>query len=220
MATGTKRANKQPAESAIGSGQPNGSTDGGNTPPASGNDGGASPSIGGLPVTDPGRNDDSPANATGSDGPRKRGRKPGTKNSTQKAANPVTVTGLEKVLYAIHATAASALKAPELELDQTEARNLAEAVAEVQRHYNAVIDPKMMAWIGLFGVAGTIYGPRVAAMRIRKGMEKQMRALQPRPVPNPPPTASPEPVRAPAPAPVAAESSFGGMVLPEAPGTF
>ncbi len=77
--------------------------------------------------------------------------------------------------------AASALKTEELELDQAESKLLAEAVTEVASHYNTVIDPKVIAWMGLIGVCGQIYGPRVVAMRVRKaGKPREVSALKQR----------------------------------------
>lgn len=69
---------------------------------------------------------------------------------------------------------AQILKTPELEIDQKEAALLSRHMAEVASHYNVEIDPKVMAWVGFFGACGAIYGPRIAAFRIRKNMEREM----------------------------------------------
>lgn len=83
--------------------------------------------------------------------------------------------------------AAAALKTPELQLDDKEAKLLAQSAAEVASHYNVEIDPKVMAWIGFFGVCGSIYGPRIAAMKIRKDMERREARKQANPTPPPMP---------------------------------
>jgi hypothetical protein len=70
-------------------------------------------------------------------------------------------------LLSVHAVAASSLHIPELDLDKVEAANLAEAVAEVARHYPTTIDPKVLAWVNLTMVAGMVYGPRFWAIRAR-----------------------------------------------------
>lgn len=58
---------------------------------------------------------------------------------------------------------------PELELEKREAKALAEAIAEVSKHYNIPgIDPKMAAVVSLIIVAGQIYVPRGFAIVNRK----------------------------------------------------
>lgn len=73
----------------------------------------------------------------------------------------------------IHAGISGASGIEELALDHKESQLLAESVAEVQSFYGNTLDPKIVAWVGLIGVAGSIYGPRVAAFKLRKAMEKE-----------------------------------------------
>lgn len=70
---------------------------------------------------------------------------------------------------------AGAIKVPELSLTQDESKQLANAIAEVNSHYNIAIDPKVMAWIGLSTTCVSIYAPRIAAYKIREGFEKKQR---------------------------------------------
>lgn len=117
--------------------------------------------------------------ATSGGTPRRRGRPPGSKNkpaegsaSERKAtSNAVDTTGLETILFSMHQFAAGFV-APELEIDKSEASTLAKAIAAVNEHYGQKINPKMVAVMALFGAAGSIYGPRVGAIVIRKQMEK------------------------------------------------
>lgn len=81
---------------------------------------------------------------------------------------------------------AAAVKTPELELDKTEAELLAKNIAAVNAHYGKVIDPKIMAWTGLIMACGTVYAPRVAAIRLRMSMEPKA----PKPQRNSPPLRS------------------------------
>lgn len=67
---------------------------------------------------------------------------------------------------------AAAVKTPELELDKGEGKLLAENIAAVNAFYGKVIDPKIMAWTGLIMACGKVYAPRVAAISLRKSMEK------------------------------------------------
>jgi hypothetical protein len=62
-----------------------------------------------------------------------------------------------------------------LALDESEARELAKAAAEVQKHYDSVIDPKTLAWVQLGMVAASVYGPRVIAINFRHKAEKAAR---------------------------------------------
>lgn len=78
---------------------------------------------------------------------------------------------------------AAAVKTPELELDKTEAKELAENIAAVNAFYGKVIDPKIMAWTGLIMTCGKIYAPRVAAIKLRHSMEKPAQKPMLRPVP-------------------------------------
>ena len=63
---------------------------------------------------------------------------------------------------------------PEMEIDKAEANALATAVAEVNKFYNVPMSPELMAWTGLFMCAGSIYGPRFAAIKMRRAFEAGM----------------------------------------------
>jgi hypothetical protein len=60
---------------------------------------------------------------------------------------------------------------PELEMEKAESDQLARAVINVNRHYDTVVSAKSMDWIRLFMVVGGLYGPRLAALRMRKMAE-------------------------------------------------
>jgi hypothetical protein len=63
-------------------------------------------------------------------------------------------------------------KVEELELDEKEAKRLAECVARVNALYDGfILSEKQLAWINL-GVAGcAVYGPRVMAYKLRMAAE-------------------------------------------------
>jgi hypothetical protein len=67
----------------------------------------------------------------------------------------------------------AAMIAPELELSREESKDLAAALADVNQYYNHVVDPKILAWVGLISVCGKVYGPRVGAVILRKKMEAE-----------------------------------------------
>lgn len=59
----------------------------------------------------------------------------------------------------------------ELKLSPEESKQLANAISELNSHYDIAIDPKMMAWVGLTTTAVSIYAPRIAAYKIRANIE-------------------------------------------------
>lgn len=81
---------------------------------------------------------------------------------------------------AVHGILAATL-APEFEIDKPEADLLAGALTELNRFYGKTIDPKLIAWMGVIGVCGKVYGPRVAAYGIRRKMEKPEAPPKPTP---------------------------------------
>ncbi len=75
---------------------------------------------------------------------------------------------------------AAITKVEELELDQNEAKRLAEAVTRVNKLYGGfVLSEKTMAWINL-GMAGcTVYGPRMVAYSARNKKDKDKKHAPP-----------------------------------------
>lgn len=106
-----------------------------------------------------------------------------SRNSTAKsqAKNSGNI-GIEQILYSIHMMMAGATKIEELKLSPEEAKQLANAVAEVNSHYNVAIDPKVMAWVGLTTTCVSIYAPRVASYKIRSSFEEKKRKASEKPV--------------------------------------
>lgn len=105
-------------------------------------------------------------------------RKPSGNNRTSAAktqAKNSGAIGIEQILFSIHMMMAGAIKVPELSLTADESKQLANAIAEVNQHYNIAIDPKVMAWVGLSTTCVSIYAPRIAAYKIREGFDKQKR---------------------------------------------
>lgn len=108
------------------------------------------------------------------DGRFKRGRAAGTETGE---APKVSATlkeqkiSLESLLFNLHVTLAVFTKIDELTLDQAEAKEFADAIAEVGRHYAVTFDPKKVAIFNLAITAGKIYGTRIMAYRMRKDSE-------------------------------------------------
>jgi hypothetical protein len=81
---------------------------------------------------------------------------------------------LEKSIYAVHLTLSKFI--PECELDHDDSKQLAEAYAEVARHYpNLELPAKYLAIGTLVGVTAGIYGPRFGAWKMRRAMERPRR---------------------------------------------
>jgi len=76
-------------------------------------------------------------------------------------------------LLSIHVGIATLTKTPELELDETEAKRLAEALARVSRHYPILdkIGEKSIDHANLIATVGGIYGSRMVAMKFRRAAE-------------------------------------------------
>lgn len=72
----------------------------------------------------------------------------------------------------MHGMAAAFLQTPELAIDGEEAKLLADAIAEVGKHYNIAPDPVTQAWLNLSMVVGAVYGPRVLVMWHKTKMPK------------------------------------------------
>lgn len=104
---------------------------------------------------------------------KKRGRKPGSGKQQQKQADySQDIGGISALLLGIHGFLQTTI--PEMELSKDEADELANAINRVERHYPAVaavLSGKIMDHIALAAIAAKVYGPRFAAIKIRKAGE-------------------------------------------------
>jgi hypothetical protein len=66
-------------------------------------------------------------------------------------------------------------KTPELELEEEEAKALAESTLTLAAMYDLTPDPKLQAMMNLAIILGTTYGTRYVAIRARKSQEKEER---------------------------------------------
>lgn len=90
---------------------------------------------------------------------------------------PIAASGIETLLLGIHSTLLAVFKAPELDLDRDEAKQLAAAYADVAEYYPVLnFDPKYAALANFAGVVSIVYGSRVAAWRMRRMMTPQQRS--------------------------------------------
>jgi len=117
------------------------------------------------------------------DGKRKRGRPRGSGTgqrerapeasaSVNEAKAPLSIDGVSAILLSVHTMAASFFAVPELDIEKSEANNLANAIKSVADHYDVKASEKSLAWANLVSVTAMVYGTRMFAYRARKSMER------------------------------------------------
>lgn len=65
----------------------------------------------------------------------------------------------------------------ELELEHSEAKRLADAIAEMSKHYSVSMDPKKFALLNLAATAGGIYGSRAVAYALKRRERGKLQAM-------------------------------------------
>ena len=123
---------------------------------------------------------------------RRRGRQPGSKNRvsesvTQEVPNLVkTLASVEAMVFSLHLMGASALAVPELAMSREQSKDVADAIAEVAKHYNFGVDPKTIAWFNLSCVLGGHWvGAGIVAYRRESSKPKPVVVPSVRPQPSP-----------------------------------
>lgn len=140
---------------------------------AAGGDTGPVETINGFETVDP---DTASISGGGGGGTgKRRGRPPGSTNRAQ-TSRKADIGGLEQILLSLHFMGAAICECPELQLEDKEAKALADAVVKVSAHYDHRISPKTVAWVNLAMIAGGIYGGRALAIRARFKAEEERRA--------------------------------------------
>lgn len=119
-----------------------------------------------------GGNSGSDSGGSAESGPKRRGRKPGTKNRAKTDTASLDVQGISALLFSIHLGVSAIAKAPELALDQEESDKLAKATANVARHYGIAASAKVLDWAALFATLGAVYGPRIILINMRTRSER------------------------------------------------
>lgn len=112
-------------------------------------------------------------NGADSEPRKRRGRKPGSKNTAggKKAAQTV-----EPFLIMAHQWAAVLLKTPEIMLEEKEAKSLSDAYSVFCQHHNVpVISEKRMSEINMIAALALVYGPRIIAVRNRVKEENKLK---------------------------------------------
>jgi len=73
-------------------------------------------------------------------------------------------------------------KTAELALSPPEAKSLAEAVANVSRHYDVSVSAKALDWSNLVMALGMVYGTRLIAIRTNRRAARARSVQQPEPM--------------------------------------
>lgn len=110
--------------------------------------------------------------------------KPASRKGSAPAAKkakavPVNVDGVSKILLAIHTSIAIKTRDELWLLDDKEAKMMAQAAADVAKHYDLGVADKYVAWGGLAYAASAVYGSRIVA-----SMARSARAPSPTPPPS------------------------------------
>jgi hypothetical protein len=94
--------------------------------------------------------------------------------SGKKASNAsnLDVGTVTFVVGMVGAFVAQRVGQPALALDQTESRAIADAAANVAKHYDIPISPVYQAWLGLATTIGTIYMTKIALLRMNAELAK------------------------------------------------
>lgn len=112
-----------------------------------------------------------------SDQPRRRGRKPGSKNASRTQPQKEVAQDLTGVLLSVHFMLSKLVKIDELQLDEEEAKKLGDAVARVNKEFGVqMMSPKMAAIVNLGIVGAGVYGPRVIAITHNAKVKKEKAA--------------------------------------------
>jgi len=91
-------------------------------------------------------------------GSRKRGRPFGSKNRVRAEVETEShlAANLDGLLLSAHFAVSKFLEVPELEINGTQAKQYADSLKEVMRHYQTNLDPKKLAWAQLILTMGGI----------------------------------------------------------------
>lgn len=106
--------------------------------------------------------------------PRKRRAKRGSR-AAKAAGKKVPVDALAQLLMLAHGTIASLTKTPEMEINQNEARMLANPLSELMVLYDITPPPQMLLAMQMIHGCSYVYGPRILMIRSRLKVEAEER---------------------------------------------
>lgn len=147
--------------------------------------------IAGYPVSEPAYT----ITGTEPNAPKRRGRPPknrtggtfastttaSTEKANQDLSKSTSIQNLEALLLSVHSGLAMMLSCPELELDETEAKRLADSTKNLMKHYPVSFSAKNLAWADFSVTLATTYGTRVIAIMKRPKQVSQTVTPAPKP---------------------------------------
>src|SRR4029077_18805622 len=105
---------------------------------------------------------------------KRRGRPKGSRNASGKQSSKEVSQDLTSLLFSAHLMLAALVKIPELKIDESEAKIMADAVARVNKEFGVqIMSPKTAALVNLGMATVTVYGPRVVAVVNNAKMKKK-----------------------------------------------
>lgn len=105
-----------------------------------------------------------------------------TGSTEEKVSGDLSGLSIKDLLIGIHSMGAAFLGIEELEIDETEAKKMGDALTELGNVYGKTISPKTMAWTNLAAACGMVYGPRIVAYRER--LKHEPKKVGPQKVPS------------------------------------
>lgn len=100
-------------------------------------------------------------------------RGPRTASAKKAAASSLDLSGLAGVIVGLTAAVAQWRDVPEIEIDESEAKELMSATQNVLRHYSIETTQKGADYIALVGVVAMIAGTRISAYNLRRRVERE-----------------------------------------------
>lgn len=155
------------------------------------------PTIDPFKIRDAGNDSGKPAdgNSTG----KRRGRPPGSRNKgpdsideKTKVSGDLASLDIESLLVSTHYMCAKYFEAPEWELEKDEAKEGAQYLQKISKHYNHNVNPVALLWVGFIFWLLTTYGTRAMATYSRLN-ESPREKKGPQLVPQAPPKNSNQP---------------------------
>lgn len=119
--------------------------------------------------------------ASGTPGRKRRSDAGRTRGPRTAKTLPDYLSGFEGLIIGIHAGLAVLTHTPELELDETEAKNICVACDNLAQFYNVAPSPEIKLWLNLVGALGGAYAPRAIAVAARKKREREKARQAPPP---------------------------------------
>jgi hypothetical protein len=105
---------------------------------------------------------------------RPRGR-PRADSAAKGNSTPLDANALDALIFSAHGLLSAFSRVPEIALTHDESKALADATVTLAAHYPGIsrkVPPEAFAWLNFAQTAAVVYGPRIAAFRMRQAQEK------------------------------------------------